>query len=501
MKYFKKIEKHLPVFLKNARWWLSGVKEYSVKDYLETDIGFLLFLETRKHVFQLPMVKIEKPCENILQQHRYIKINNEYFVEAEYTPYYFDLMDELGISFEEYGMPLEKIVSSKPLTLESTNAVGIHTLSNNSVVVIKGYRMLSKINLEPLMYKELSKKKFKNIPRLYRIYHYKLDHNYYLSMIIEYVHGEKDAGAPFYQASLHYLYTFKKGIENRKKAEDKQFQTIRLTWRIARIIADMHIKLNPGLSKEFVGLEEITSQDIKAWERRIDDRVEYIRETLDYLIQESKGKEKKYYEFWLVKFNESEKTIMEAKNILAERFIGTYKGRIHQDLHLQQMIYVPGTDDFIIIDFEGEPGRSDEEKLSKEPLIRDLATMVQSYHYIAFSALKDICKIKKDSLATFSKLGKAFLAKKSSKVFDLILQYTVNLAYIYAHTTSEKIIGRDLFNYRQALKTAYPIYMAPWVIERALYEIIYELKYRDQRPGWFIIPLIAVINPVLPLVK
>ncbi len=495
-----KLEKVLPSFLENARWWIGGVEEYEIVDILEADKGFLLFLKTRDHLFQLPMVRVEKPRKELIASNRYVKINGEYYVEAEYTPYYFELMENLGIDHEDYTGFTGKIVEAKPLALGTTNVVGLHVLGDGSKLVVKGYRLLAKVNLEPLMYRELYRRGFKHIPRLHRIYYYELDVKYYLSLVTKYVEGTRDAGYPFYKALHDYLVKKRKG----EKIRIQQACLSNLAWRLARIIADMHIRLNPSSSKEFLGLEEITSQDIRAWERRIDARVKFINNTLDKLIGESKGRVKVEYEYWLKKFNEAHKTITEVKNVLAELFTGTYKGRIHQDLHLQQMIYIPSDNNFIITDFEGEPGRTDEERLMKEPLIRDLATMVQSFHYLAFFTYKDVMggsEKEKNPVIGFSRIGKKIAKQKNPITMEWVLRHTIDLAYVYAHVTSKEIIGRDLFNYKYPLKKMYHVYLAPWVIERALYETVYELTYGGSRSGWFVIPLTAIINPLLPVLK
>lgn len=74
------------------------------------------------------------------------------------------------------------------------------------------------------------------------------------------------------------------------------------------------------------------------------------------------------------------------KHILEQK-IATLRTRYHGDYHLGQVLYTGK--DFYIIDFEGESARTVSERRMKRSPLRDVASMLQSFHYAAHYALKN----------------------------------------------------------------------------------------------------------------
>src|SRR5262249_15957746 len=79
---------------------------------------------------------------------------------------------------------------------------------------------------------------------------------------------------------------------------------------------------------------------------------------------------------------------------LVPETVDPIKIRYHGDFHLGQMLIVK--DDVSIIDFEGEPRRSLEDRRRKAPAARDVAGLIRSIDYSATAALQRALKAAPD---------------------------------------------------------------------------------------------------------
>src|SRR5918996_1487267 len=80
-----------------------------------------------------------------------------------------------------------------------------------------------------------------------------------------------------------------------------------------------------------------------------------------------------------------EQPVVERFRRLLATKIEAQRIRVHGDYHLGQVLYTGR--DFVIIDFEGEPARPLSERRIKRSAIRDVAGMLRSFHYAAYSSL------------------------------------------------------------------------------------------------------------------
>jgi maltose alpha-D-glucosyltransferase / alpha-amylase len=82
---------------------------------------------------------------------------------------------------------------------------------------------------------------------------------------------------------------------------------------------------------------------------------------------------------------EQEQAILQRAHVLLERKFTAQRTRYHGDFNLQQVLHTGK--DVIFIDFEGDPARSLTDRRLKRSAFRDIASMVRSFHYAAWTAM------------------------------------------------------------------------------------------------------------------
>ncbi|HEY1724780.1 MAG TPA: maltose alpha-D-glucosyltransferase [Steroidobacteraceae bacterium] len=152
----------------------------------------------------------------------------------------------------------------------------------------------------------------------------------------------------------------------------------------------------------------------------------------------------------------------------ASEITGT-KIRIHGDYHLGQVLLT--RNDFILIDFEGEPGHSLEERRAKQSVLRDVAGMLRSFSYVEHTALKAVAHDDVE-LAKLTPFAQAWVAQ-------------VRAAFLEAYDGAAR--GASLYD---ALTPGTGL-LGLFELEKALYELRYEI---GNRPTWAGIPLQGILE-------
>ena len=156
------------------------------------------------------------------------------------------------------------------------------------------------------------------------------------------------------------------------------------------------------------------------------------------------------------------------RSITTEK-IDAVRIRIHGDYHLGQVLFTG--DDFVIIDFEGEPQRPLSERRIKRLGLRDVAGMLRSYQYTTQMGLR---------AALEGGVEEPDHAEVLSEWADALARW-LGAALLRGYLTSVEgtpIVPDDRTHMRRLLDTL--------VLDKAAYELGYEL---NNRPDWVDIPL------------
>jgi maltose alpha-D-glucosyltransferase/alpha-amylase len=159
---------------------------------------------------------------------------------------------------------------------------------------------------------------------------------------------------------------------------------------------------------------------------------------------------------------------------LLARKIAAHRTRIHGDFHLGQVLYTGK--DYVIIDFEGEPARPLTERRIKRSPVRDVAGMLRSFHYAAYTSL-------------FGHLGSAMVRPEDlvamepwARIWNVWICSTFLKSYLeHAQPGGFLPSNRDEFD----------VLLSVYLLEKALYELGYEL---NNRPDWIRIPLAGILQ-------
>ncbi|MEP7105794.1 MAG: phosphotransferase, partial [Chloroflexota bacterium] len=152
-----------------------------------------------------------------------------------------------------------------------------------------------------------------------------------------------------------------------------------------------------------------------------------------------------------------EPALLKRSRAILDRPVAARRIRVHGDYHLGQVLWTG--EDFVIVDFEGEPARGLSERRIKRWALKDVAGMLRSFDYAAHTA--------------------GAVPGWAAEVSDAYLQG-------YVETPG---IGGASFMPRTADETR--LLLDVMLIEKALYELRYEI---NSRPTWARIPLRGLLD-------
>jgi maltose alpha-D-glucosyltransferase/alpha-amylase len=164
-----------------------------------------------------------------------------------------------------------------------------------------------------------------------------------------------------------------------------------------------------------------------------------------------------------------EKAATDSLKRLMRQRVTALRIRCHGDYHLGQVLHTGS--DFVIVDFEGEPDRALTERRFKRSGLSDVAGMLRSFHYAATYGLRRQARPQDvPPLAPWAELWRTW----------------VSAAFLRAYLA--KAAGAV---FMPKSNDEIPMLIELYVLEKAFYEVGYEL---NNRPEWVDIPLQGLLQ-------
>jgi maltose alpha-D-glucosyltransferase/alpha-amylase len=241
----------------------------------------------------------------------------------------------------------------------------------------------------------------------------------------------------------------------------------RLMAQIGLRLAQMQIALASRDDVPDFSPAPITGQDSEAWIEAIMARAAGVRERLAAQRAALSEPDRVIAEQLLDAMGSLDATLRG----LIPRDLDACKIRTHGDFHLGQVL--TAKDDVFIIDFEGEPNRTIAQRRAKGPAARDVAGLVRSIDYATTAALERALANAPDEQG---RLAPALAIWRDVSAATFVAAYREALSDVRLWPRQREDADRllDLF-----------------LIDKALYEIEYELSHR---PQWVRVPLAGILR-------
>lgn len=235
---------------------------------------------------------------------------------------------------------------------------------------------------------------------------------------------------------------------------------------LGRRSAEMHLALATETSDLAFRAEPLTAADLAADAQRLTDQINRTQDSLKLALA---GLHEGLADNAATVLSRRIEHLRRAQT-LSERVVSGFKIRIHGDYHLGQTLRTKN--DFVLLDFEGEPARSLVERRRKQCPLRDVAGMLRSFSYAARSALDLYAKRRPDRESALEPWVRMWENAVSSEFLHAYWQTMSNRPELLPDPNQADLL------------------LQAYLLEKALYELLYEL---NNRPSWVHIPLAGIL--------
>jgi maltose alpha-D-glucosyltransferase/alpha-amylase len=241
-----------------------------------------------------------------------------------------------------------------------------------------------------------------------------------------------------------------------------------LTRTLGRRTAELHAAFASSRGDPAFDPEPVRPQDVQGWVQQVRSEAEQALARLEAQVD---GLPRTVQD-------DARRVLAQRATLLAavDRYAGAggagIRTRLHGDYHLGQVLLAEN--DWVIVDFEGEPNRTLDERRAKGSPLKDVAGMLRSFDYAMHAALAGVSGERPDAAAPLAQLARDWRAATLD-------------AFVAAY--DEAAGAHGLPSVRDAVNGLLELF----TLEKLFYELSYEV---GNRPDWVAIPLAGLIERI-----
>ncbi len=235
---------------------------------------------------------------------------------------------------------------------------------------------------------------------------------------------------------------------------------------LAHRVAELHVALARKTGAAAFDPEPVLAEDLQRWSATI---AEECQHSLSLLAERQADLSPNLQTLASKVIAEQPKLLARINQLASAQPVGL-KTRLHGDLHLQQVLIK--RDDFLLIDFEGEPTRTLDERRAKQSALRDVAGMLRSFDYARHTGLSE----------------SAQAAPDVERLAPIARDWERRVRKGFLQTYREVAVAGGLYANEAQFDAAQSM-LDLFELEKALYELRYEI---NNRPDWVEVPLAGI---------
>lgn len=237
--------------------------------------------------------------------------------------------------------------------------------------------------------------------------------------------------------------------------------------QLGRQTGELHLALASVTDDSDFGPEPLTVDDLKTLAMQIRYQVESSLSVLRSRVSKIDPPSRSVAHEVL----ERSDVLLDVLDELMEVVPTSSKIRVHGDLHLGQVLR--RGDDFLFIDFEGEPTKPLAQRRARYPALKDVVGLIRSFDYAAHAAL-------------FAFAGERAEVRERLAPWASAWQTWISAAFLRQYLATA-----DDAEFLPTDPEAVSRFLRAFTLDKALYELDYEF---NNRPAWVGIPLHGIVS-------